>query len=331
MLAVDDFLDFSTTPNDAYFKAAFGDPQRAALFFQSHLEQALVRRVDWSSLRLVSGSYVEKSLAQSESDLVFSASMDGQQVLFYLLFEHQSTVDTYMPLRLLGYIYRLLSKYQEEHGLPLPVVLPFVLHQGPEKWNVSTQFQDLFGLTQDQLDLLGPYIPKFQHALLDLTEEDPANEEYHDQLRLVLQLMKQARIRKIGEFLSWLKEELTNGHRDLPEGLLLLSFVYLVHVDDQVDRKTIAATLAAYPDIKDSVMTYAQKLTAEGEAIGEARGEARGKAMGEAHGKVKGKIEVLEQLMGEVQTSSEVLDAMTLEQLQQHFVELERQYRLRFK
>jgi hypothetical protein len=64
---VDDLLAFSTTPNDAYFKAAFGDPQRAALFFQSHLDPSLAARVDWPSLRVIPSSYVERSLTQTES------------------------------------------------------------------------------------------------------------------------------------------------------------------------------------------------------------------------------------------------------------------------
>jgi predicted transposase/invertase (TIGR01784 family) len=91
---VDDFLDASSpTPNDAYFRAVFADPTRAALFFRSHLEPDLVQMVEWSTLSLQSGSFVDKSLTKSESDLVFTAKRAGQDLVLYLLFEHQSTVD----------------------------------------------------------------------------------------------------------------------------------------------------------------------------------------------------------------------------------------------
>ncbi len=53
-----------------------------------------------------------------------------------------------MPLRLLFYTAEILFKHHKSHGLPLPPVLPFVFHQGPERWNVSTAFDDLFQLSE---------------------------------------------------------------------------------------------------------------------------------------------------------------------------------------
>jgi hypothetical protein len=218
-------------------------------------------------------------------------------------------------------------------------VVSFLLHQGPEPWTISPQLLDLFGLSEGEKVAFGPHLPQFRYTLLDLTQLDPTAEVYHDQLKVVLQLMKLARVKKIAEFLRWLKEGLMTGSIRVPESLLEQSFVYVLNVDDVVDVETIADTLASQPQLKSNVMTLAERLIAQGEAKGEARGEARGEALGEARGKahgealgeVRGKIKVLEPLMGLKATADEALSAMSLEQLNERFAELEEQYRLRFK
>lgn len=75
----------------------------------------------------------------------------------------------------------------------LPPVLPFVFHQGPETWNISAAFEDLFELPDELAADLLPFLPKFHHALLDLSRSDPDTEEDDTRLRVVLQLMKLAR------------------------------------------------------------------------------------------------------------------------------------------
>jgi hypothetical protein len=55
-------------------------------------------------------------------------------------------VDAAMPLRVLGYVLEISRSHHQQHGLPLPPVLPFVLHQGPERWTASSCFEQLFEL-----------------------------------------------------------------------------------------------------------------------------------------------------------------------------------------
>ncbi len=49
--------------------------------------------------------------------------------------------------------------------LPLPPVLPLLVHQGPDGWKLSCEFADLFGAVPEPLR---PYLPSFRHALVDL-------------------------------------------------------------------------------------------------------------------------------------------------------------------
>lgn len=118
--------------NDGFFKAVFSQPKHAIAFFKSHLPPAITAKVDWASLVVLPGSFVKSSLQQVHSDLLFSVRIGGCETLLYLLFEHQSSPDPAMPLRLLGYVTEIYTKHHKSHGFPLPPVLPFVFHQGPE-------------------------------------------------------------------------------------------------------------------------------------------------------------------------------------------------------
>ena len=95
-------------PNDAFFKEMFSDPPRAIAFFQSHLPPAIVAKVDWPTLKVLPSSFIKSGLQQVSANLLFNVKIGGVDALLYLLFEHQSTVDPTMPLRMLGYIAEIL-------------------------------------------------------------------------------------------------------------------------------------------------------------------------------------------------------------------------------
>ena len=60
----------TNTPHDAVFKAVFEQPEHAAAELQHVLSADLVAAIDWSSLALEPGSFVDEELADQHSDLV---------------------------------------------------------------------------------------------------------------------------------------------------------------------------------------------------------------------------------------------------------------------
>ena len=100
-------IEFVHHPHDMLFKTVFSDPSETASFLQEHLPAALSAQLDWSTLHLEEGSYVDEELRHSESDLLFSIVHRELQkeLLLYLLFDHQSTPDKWMAFRLLKYRY----------------------------------------------------------------------------------------------------------------------------------------------------------------------------------------------------------------------------------
>src|SRR5258708_34913460 len=132
---------------DALVRHTFGQLQHAASFFREILPAEVSSAVQWNALKLVSGSFVDETLRQSESDLLYQVPLrenaEGAHgetsLLLYLLFEHQSTKDRWMPLRLLRYMSQIWQRQiDEQPAAPgLPPIIPLVLAQVAGGWKVS--------------------------------------------------------------------------------------------------------------------------------------------------------------------------------------------------
>lgn len=310
--------------NDGFFKAIFSQPEHATAFFKSHLPPAITARIDWPSLKVMPGSFIKSSLQRMHSDLLFSVNIGERETLLYLLFEHQSTPDPAMPLRLQGYMTEILNQHHKSHGLPLPLVLPLVFHQGPETWNVSTAFEDLFALPEEFAADLLPFLPKFSHALLDLTRFNPATDEGDTVLRVVLELMKLARQKELLRFFRWLAGF---SAKDLPDNLLSLMLLYALHIDSDLDAKQIYHNLSPNPELEKSTMSVAEKLKAEGRL----EGISQGISQGIEKGLWVGRIQSLQEFLGLPVSPPTELSVKSLEELEILHTQLHGTYENRFK
>ena len=309
-------LTYAAHTHDGFFKAIFSQPEHASAFFKSHLPASLVAQIDWSSMTLLPGSFVKSSLQQVHSDLLFSVRIGTREILLYLLFEHQSTPDPAMPLRTLGYMTEILTQHHKTHGFPLPPVLSMVLHQGPDCWHISTAFEDLFELPEELAADLLPFLPKFHHALLDLTRFDPATEENDPRMQVVLQLMKLARQKELLRFFQWLAGF---SAKELSDNLLGLMLMYALHSDSDLDAKKIYHSLSTNPELEKNAMSVAEKLKAEGRVEGQEKGLWIGK------------IQAFEEFLDCPISHNDTLSAMNVDELEARHRDLHREYETRFK
>lgn len=156
------------------------------------------------------------------------------------------------------------------------------------------------------------FLPKFHHALLDLTRFDRDTGEDDTRLRVVLQLMKLARQKELLRFSQWLAG-FSAG--DLPDSLLGLMLLYALHSDSDLDAKKIYHTLSTNPELEQNAMSVAEKLKAEGRV----------------EGLWIGKIQILEEFLNLPVSSGESLEALSLAELKSMQERLHREYELRFK
>ena len=135
-------------PHDKYFRSVFSNPADAASLLRAHVPDALARTLKWSTLTLVPGRFVSPDWRDSEADLLFSVEQEphAAPVLVYVLLEHQSSPDRWMPLRLLNYGVQIWLRWRnrEENKRGLPLIVPLVLYQGAEPWQYDREFAELF-------------------------------------------------------------------------------------------------------------------------------------------------------------------------------------------
>jgi predicted transposase YdaD len=188
------------TPHDSLFRTVFSDPANAEAMFRGLLGESVAAQIDWSSLTLRPGTFVDEDLAKRESDILFSAELNGRPALLYLLFEHQSSGDRWMPLRLLRYATRIWDGAVRERPPPthLPVVIPCVLHHSNRGWHDAVHLEELFDFRTPHPSSSGvvDYVPRWRVALYDvshLSDDELRSRFQSAYVRMVLATLRDSR------------------------------------------------------------------------------------------------------------------------------------------
>lgn len=99
----------------------------------------------------ISHSFISEDFKRREADVVYRVNLEGQDILFYVLVELQSSVDYRMSYRLLQYQMNLWQYWLQNRksGLKnrktfyLPPIVPIVLYNGRKNWTAKRQFRQL--------------------------------------------------------------------------------------------------------------------------------------------------------------------------------------------
>jgi predicted transposase YdaD len=297
-------------PHDLFFRFTFGQPERAEAELRVALPAEVATRVDWTSLRQEPGSVVDEELRETESDLLFSARLlGGRTVLFYVLLEHQSSVDRWMALRMLRYVVRQLERWRQDHpgSGRLPVIVPLVLYHGPEGgWSAPRRVEELFDLPGEgePPEPWRALVPRFEYRVDDLTAERAEAllaRPGPPLVRLALLALRYSRTEELAERLpGWeaLLVELQAEPNSFEE--LRAFFHYLLLVGDEAVRAAAVAMLKTVvgPKRAEEVhMDIFDEYRELGRQKGLSEGKAEGLSQGLSQGKAEGKAEALLQLL----------------------------------
>ena len=156
---------------------------------REHLE-ALVKMVadqladalDFGRVTQVNRSFITDELRTQESDMIFRIPFRDptgacEEVIVYLLIEHQSTVDPDMGLRLLSYMTQIWMEERRqwrEEKRPrreqrLTPIVPIVFYTGTGEWKAPLSVTALMDLPE----ILERFVPTFDSLLLDVNATDP--------------------------------------------------------------------------------------------------------------------------------------------------------------
>jgi predicted transposase/invertase (TIGR01784 family) len=319
------------TPHDALVKAVFGQPEHAAGVLRSIVPAEIGDQIEWRSLALCPGSFVDAALAYQHSDLLYAARWrTGQEALLYFLFEHQSSPSTGEPMafRMLRYQVRIWERWMADHpkARALPVIVPLVLYHGAPRWSEVRCLEDLLELPPEWKLALEPFLVRSSYLLHDLsgyTEEDILAMRWHTAAaKLVTVLLQQARadinlMALLSRWINHLREVASapNGGDVLAQLLL-----YILEVHERATPDALQSLLERElgPRAKESVMTAAQRLREEGRQEGRLEGRQEGRQEGRLEGSRTLLLRVIQQRFGTKlePTMEQRLRNATLEQVE---------------
>jgi predicted transposase/invertase (TIGR01784 family) len=269
------------TPHDALFKVVCSQPEHARGMLRTVVPAALAEALDWQTLTLRPGSFVDAALTQQHTDLLYSAMWcDGGEALVYLLFEHQSTppTDGLMAYRLLRYQDRIWARWRTDHprAKALPMIIPIVMYHGVTPWSEPRSFDALLDVPAAVRPAVEPYLVRFTYLLLDLSEI-PDDELREGAMmtalaKLASMCFKHARtspdfVPMLGRWINIVREVAR-----APHGLEALAQVmrYILEVNEQVRPEALQALLEREigPETKDTIVTAGQQLIEQGRQQG---------------------------------------------------------------
>lgn len=267
-----------THPHDSLFKLVFADTASGAAMLRAVLPEPLAQRVDFASLTLRSGSFKDRDLAGLESDLIFSANVDGREALFYFLLEHQSSMDPTMAWRLWRYVTRIWEWYvrDSEPPLRLPLVVPIVVYHGSRPWNAVRSVAELIDVDTTLADEISDLVPNLGYVLEDLMALDPAAlraKSLPAFATVALWALRTASDRGFAETASDLTD-LFDAVRQAPDGRgalwTIFSYLSAISGTDEDLVGVVAGQLSApvREDVMDLVEHFAQQKKEEGRVEG---------------------------------------------------------------
>ncbi len=265
--------------HDSLFKALCQNTDEARGVLKAALPPALLQKLDLSVLEPADPNLLDHHLTWRYSDFLYRTSVAGRETFLWVLWEHQSTQDDLMPLRVLILMSRIWDRWlkreekrRKERGdhsriKRVPAILPVVLYQGPGRWSAATELLEVLDLSADILGVVQAHMPSFRFLLDDLSvvsDEALRERETGAFGKLVLLLLKHAREEQEALFRS------LQGMRDLINALesdhdRITVFSYILEVAQTTAQhltKTLAGDLSH--EAREAVVTAAEKLRIEG-------------------------------------------------------------------
>lgn len=153
-------------PHDRFFRESFSRPEIVRNYLEEYLPADLLALLDLDTLTLQEGTFIDESLREQQSDLLYQTRLkgDGRTLFLYFLFEHKSQPELLIALQLLGYLLGIWQG-QVKQKQPLAPIIPLVVYHGEKLWNVPTDFFSLLGAMEE----LRPYLLDFHYQLSDFS------------------------------------------------------------------------------------------------------------------------------------------------------------------
>ncbi len=132
-------------PHDKLVRKMLTDKHVAIDLLKNSLPAETIALLDLSTLQPTTETGINEAWRAYRNDVVFHCKTKAQKNV-YIIIEHQSTPDRFMPLRILRYKCNLLGKYLDAKNPPpkIPNVISLVIYHGKKEYPYSTDIVACF-------------------------------------------------------------------------------------------------------------------------------------------------------------------------------------------
>jgi predicted transposase YdaD len=265
-------------PHDKVFRRVFKRVEHARGALRRLVGEDIAEQLDWRTLRVEPGTYVEEALRDLMSDLLFSVRFHGsdRRTLIYLLWDHQRRPDRMMPLRLHNYGGRALYDYTKgKDAIPgyVPTLIPLLVYQGPGEWPGPYLLSELSHLPGE------PEPPVFMDLSMivhNLHDDSLPSSELTALAKITFQLMRLAALEELvlanaARIARWLEEvHEMYGYDDYRT---LMEYIAASGKEADMIEAIVAHTKE---DVKDAAMSTADWIRAQAWEKGLEKGRREG-------------------------------------------------------
>lgn len=257
-------------PHDKLVKKLLSNATTARDILTLYLPQEVLRITDLNYLDLQRDSFIDDEHRAFAVDLLFRTKIQNEDGYIWILLEHQSSDDPWLPVRIFKYMALIWEHLRSKaKKAAIPLVYPLVIYNGQYPYFSSLNLKDLIypKASQKLFDTL--FNTPFQ--LIDLTQinDETLRAQMQDHVRGIALLMTLKHIfdkNLQNSFETVLLEAYKHmdqaGDRDEVSDMLY----YILNKSDTLNQNQFWAILNQEfsQEVGDKVMTIAQQLRFEG-------------------------------------------------------------------
>jgi len=310
----------NTLSGDKLYRKLYAHPKMVEDLIQNFVKERFVGHIDFSTLKEHKTRFVTDRDGIRESDMMFELKIKDETVYFYVLLEFQSTVDRFMPVRMLTYImlfyqdwlkkqieYKRKLKQKEKKGtldeadieaiyetIKLPAVFPILLYNGDRKWTTPSELKELIGV---RYEALGKYVPNFRYYKIIENEFSLGSKKEIKSINAAMFRLEQSGAKDVSKYALRLtkilmKEANSELRKDFKLWLNQLIRGYGV-------KTSMANKIIKNLEVGDVTLLEAtiKKNVEKAKTEGRAEGRVEGKAEGRAEGAEKKAIDAAKKML----------------------------------
>ncbi len=266
-----------------------GNTEVAKDFLANYLPASVMQVIELATLQPEKDSFINTSLEENFSDLLFSADIGGREGYLYFLFEHKSYIDSGIAFQLLKYMMEIWDlKRNKEHAKELPVVIPIVIYHGKTEWNKPTNLGSMLNGYEELPVEEKKLVPSFEYLIYDISSYKDEDIKGIAHTRILLTLLRDihsgesTKLRQSILRAVYFLEELDN--RESGIGYFKTIMRYVLSAGRALTKRDIHMIIREveniFPEGSELAMTLADQWREEGLQKGIEEGIEKGKQIG---------------------------------------------------